>query len=63
MADLSWIEAIQKVLAESNSALDYNEISNIIATTGLWTTACLVDTDLGNPLLILYSKTDWACKA
>jgi hypothetical protein len=37
MADLSWIEAIQKVLAESNSALDYNEISNIIATTGLRT--------------------------
>ncbi len=29
----------------------------------MWTTACLVDTILGNPLLILYSKIDWACKA
>ncbi|MBP6740213.1 MAG: hypothetical protein KA146_09480 [Leptospiraceae bacterium] len=34
-----------------------------VRLTEEWTTACLVDTDLGNPLLILYSKTDWACKA
>jgi hypothetical protein len=28
-----------------------------------WTTTYLMDTILGNPLLILYSKIDWACKA
>lgn len=35
MADLSWIEAIQKVLTESNSAMHYTEISDKIAANGL----------------------------
>ncbi len=49
------------LLDRSESNEIYSNIIRNISTN--WTTTYLMDTILGNPLLILYSKIDWACKA
>ena len=33
--DITWSEAIEKILQESDSALDYNDIADLIASKGL----------------------------
>ena len=49
--------------AATNPGGDWSSGGAGTVNYGNWTTAYLVDTNLGNSILILYSKIDWACKA
>lgn len=67
---IDYYASLQKASAEEKESypelifLDLNmPIMNGWEFLDEWTTTYLMDTILGNPLLILYSKIDWACKA